>query len=503
VADGKASAVAVPRRHCGKPITRGAVEDACQKAHGICGIAKPITPHSLRHYVPFPTMSRGSRHSPCFRSLPACRNDIVLAPFNQPPLGKGVNVKYIINDQVVLSRPLEGPLAAYISSFGRWASEQGYGLWSLRRQVRLAACFSRWLGQRGVRLHVVSSEHAVQYLRYQARRMEIHKGDSAALRYLIEFLNRVGVIPAKTTATSQPSPVEQCAQKFECYLREERVLARATIINYMPHIRRFLNDRFGNGTVKMSRLCADDVVGFVQQQAPRLHPKRSKLMTAALRSFLQYARYCGEVITDLAAAVPVVPNWSRTELPRAITTEQVRQLLASINRRTAMGRRDYAILLLLARLGLRSSEVAFLDLDDIDWNLGQLSVRGKRGQRTELPLPTDVGKAIAAYLRRGRPESASRRVFLRAKAPLHGFQGPCGVGSIVRHSLKRAKVNAPTQGAHQFRHGLATEMLRQGASLGEIGEILGHRHPQTTTIYAKVDINALRTLALPWPGGAR
>ena len=181
----------------------------------------------------------------------------------------------------------------------------------------------------------------------------------------------------------------------------------------------------------------------------------------------------------------------------------MRQLLASIDRRTAIGRRDYAILLLLARLGLRSGEVAFLELDDIDWSAGQLSVRGKGGQRTELPLPADVGKAIAAYLRHGRPRSTSRRVFLRGKAPIRGFLGQCGIGSIVRHSLQRAGIDAPTTGAHQFRHGLATEMLRQGASLSEIGEVLGHRHPQTTTIYAKVDLKALRTLALPWPGGVR
>lgn len=147
--------------------------------------------------------------------------------------------------------------------------------------------------------------------------------------------------------------------------------------------------------------------------------------------------------------------------------------------------------------------MAFLDLDDIDWNTGQLSVRGKSGQRSELPLSADVGRAIAAYLRRGRPHSASRRVFLRAKAPIHGFLGPGGVGSVVRHALQRAGIHAPTYGAHQFRHGLATEMLRGGASLGEIGDVLGHRHPQTTTLYAKVDIQALRSLALPWPGGVR
>jgi site-specific recombinase XerD len=192
-----------------------------------------------------------------------------------------------------------------------------------------------------------------------------------------------------------------------------------------------------------------------------------------------------------------------TSLPRAIAADQVQQLLASINRHTAMGCRDYAVLLLLARLGLRASEVAFLELDDINWNLGQLNVRGKSGHRLGLPLPYQVGKAIAAYLRRGRPACESRRVFLRVKAPIRGFDGVYGVVSIVRHSLKRAGIKAPTHGAHQFRHGLATEMLRQGASLPEIGQVLGHRHPQTTSIYAKVDLNALRTLTLPWPGGAR
>ncbi len=206
---------------------------------------------------------------------------------------------------------------------------------------------------------------------------------------------------------------------------------------------------------------------------------------------------------DLAAAVPAVANWSMSSIPRAIPADQVRQLLASIDRGTPAGCRDYAILLLLARLGLRSGEVASLELDNIDWNVGQLSVRGKSGQRTELPLSAEVGEAITTYLRRGRPQSASRRVFLRVKAPIRGFRGASGVGSIVHHRLQRAGIDAPTHGAHQFRHGLATQMLRQGASLDEIGEVLGHHNPQTTTIYTKVDLDALRTLALPWPGGVR
>lgn len=412
-------------------------------------------------------------------------------------------MKYIVNDQVVLSRPLEGPLAAHIASFARWASEQGYALFSLYRRVLLAACFSRWLGQKGVRLGSVSSEHPARHLQYRARQLRPGRGDATALKQLVDFLRQQGVVPAEKKPSRRLTPVEQCAQGFERYLREERALASATIHNYVPFIRSFLGDRFGNGRVTLGRLCADDVVRFVQRQAPRLHLKRAKLLTSALRSFLRYVRYRGDITLDLAAAVPPVANWSMTSIPRAIPADQIKRLLASINRRTAIGRRDYAILLLLARLGLRSSEVAFLQLDDIDWRAGRLSVRGKSGRQTELPLPTDVGEAIVAYLQHGRPRSTSRRVFLRSRAPIRGFLSQSAIGSVIKHRLERASIDAPTKGAHQFRHALATQMLRHGASLTEIGEVLGHRSPQTTKIYAKVDLEALRKLALPWPGGVR
>ena len=410
-------------------------------------------------------------------------------------------MKYVVNDQVVLLRAPEGPLAAHISSFAESVSTQGYALYSIRRQVRLAAGFSRWLEQKGIDVGCVTSDHSSGYLRDRARHVRLCRGDAAALRHLIDFLRGEGVVPAEKVSGRRLTPAERFAQAYEQHLREAQALAEATILNYAPFIRIFLEGLFGDGRVILARLCARDIVSFVQRQAPRLHSKRAKLMTTALRSFLKYVRYRGEVALDLAAAVPIVANWSMPSIPRAISADQVHQLLSSIDRRTAMGRRDYAIVLLLARLGLRSSEVAFLELDDIDWNTGTLSVRGKSSLRNELPLPREVGKAIAAYLRDGRPSSASRRVFLRAKAPIRGFRGASGVGSIVRHSLKRAGIKAPTYGAHQFRHGLATEMLRQGASLGEIGDVLGHRHPQTTKIYTQVDLEALRTLALPWPGG--
>jgi integrase/recombinase XerD len=269
------------------------------------------------------------------------------------------------------------------------------------------------------------------------------------------------------------SPVEQAVHAFERYLRDERMLTEVTIVYYVAFVRSFLADRFGDGPVRLSRLCASDVVRFVQHLAPRLHLKRAKLLTTALRSFLHYARYLGQVTCDLAAAVPTVANWSMPSIPRAIPADAVRQLLASINRRTVTGRRDYAILLMLARLGLRASEVVRLELEDIDWNVGSITVQGKGDQHSVLPLPADVGSAITGYLRHGRPQSGSRR----------GFLGSQAIASLVRHNLARAGIQAPTNGAHQFRHALATEMLRHGASLAEIGEVLRHHSPETTKIY--------------------
>jgi integrase/recombinase XerD len=394
-------------------------------------------------------------------------------------------------------------LSAHIAGFAKWARDEGYASPSRWRKVLLAAGFSRWLGEQAVSVCRVSSEHVARYLRSRAGRVQIQRGDAAALRQFIDLLRRQGLVPPEKVPPCRLTPVEQAVDAFEPYLRNERMLAEAALVNYVPFVRRFLAGRFGDRPVRLSRLCAGDVVRFVQRQAPRLHLKRAKLLTTALRSFLRFAPYRGDIACDLAAAVPTVANWSMTSIPRAIPAEAVRRLWASINRCTATGRRDYAILLLLARLGLRAGEVARLELEDIDWDAGSLGVQGKGGQRSTLPLPADIGAATAAYLRYGRPPSSSRRVFLRAKAPIRGLLGPQAISSLVRHNLARAGIQAPAYGAHQFRHALATEMLRHGASLTEIGEVLRHRSPQTTMIYTKVDLESLRTLALPWPGGAR
>ncbi len=411
-------------------------------------------------------------------------------------------MNYAVNDQVVLSQAPTGPLATYVIAFADALSQRGYAHYSTHRQVMLAACFCRWLQKTGVARRHVTSGHVARYLRCRYRHWRPHRDDRPALDHFIGLLRHQGAIPAARTPRRRHTPVQRCIQQYQHYLREDRALADTTIVNYAPFVEQFLASRFGSGPVRLAKLAAQDIVRFVERQAPHLHRKRAKLLTTALRSFLRYTRYRGATRLDLAEAVPCVADWSMAAIPRGIAPEQVERLLQSIDRRTATGRRDYAVLLLLARLGLRAGEVASLELQDIDWERGCLHAHGKGGRSLQLPLSKEVGDALVAYLQHGRARSASRRVFLRARAPIRGFLHPSAVGCIVRHALLRAGIAAPTHGAHQFRHGLATQMLRQGASLAEIGQVLGHRSPQTTRIYTKVDIEALRTLALPWPGGA-
>ncbi len=402
-----------------------------------------------------------------------------------------------------LARTPEGPLAAHIGAFTSLLVNQGYAAFSAHIETRLGADFSRWLLRRRVALPDITQRHADQYLRYRARHQRPRPGDSLALSRLLNFLRERGDIATPMpTLPVEVTPVEQLANEFAVYLRQERVLATSTIAYYVPFAEQFLTERFGGGDVNLGDLCAADVVGFVQRQAACLHLKRAKLMTTALRSFLQYARYRGDLNIDLGAAVPAVASWSMTSIPRAIAPDHVQQVLAHCDVHTAAGCRDHAVLLLLARLGLRACEICAITLEDIDWEAGHVRVCGKGGRECQLPLPADVGEAIALYLQQWRPTSASRCLFLRARAPIRGLKPPQAIGSIVKHAFARAGIDSPHKGAHQFRHGLATQMLSQGASLSEIGKLLRHRSPQTTTIYAKVDLIALRALALPWPGAA-
>jgi site-specific recombinase XerD len=305
-------------------------------------------------------------------------------------------------------------------------------------------------------------------------------------------------------SASSSTAVDRVTAEFAQHLQHNHALATATIDGYVRVARQFLSWRFGQEEVRLHDLTPCDSIAFVQHESKRMAPPAVKRAANALRSFLRFGQFRGDVPAALAAGVPSVATWTTTPpIPKAIAAEHAQCAIESCDPRTAVGQRDRAVLLLLARLGLRACEVIRMTLDDIDWDQSQLRIRGKGGRHSLLPLPADVGGAIAAYLQNGRPTCEDRHLFLRSLAPVRGLQeGSDGIGTIVRHALARANVDAPHRGSHQFRHALAAHMLRQGASLPEIGQVLRHRSPQTTSIYAKVDLNALRTLAIAWPGSA-
>jgi integrase len=266
-------------------------------------------------------------------------------------------------------------------------------------------------------------------------------------------------------------------------------------------VRHFLAVRFGHNPLDLARLCAREVTRFVLPHVARLKPMRAQLMVTAVRSFCRVLQQQGKLGPDLAAAGPAVADWRLATLPRYLDPAPVERRLKSWDPSTAVGQRDHSVLLRLARLGLRAGEVVHRCLEDIDWHAGVLSVRGKGGRAARLPLPGEVGQALAPSLRSGRPGGAPRRVFVRLRAPRLGFASAVASASIVRRALKRAALEPVHKGAPLLRHSLATRMLRQGAWLTEIGQLLRPQLPQTTEIYAKVDQTALSALAHPWPGG--
>lgn len=406
-------------------------------------------------------------------------------------------------DVRTIERMKRGPLGHYITLYGDQLLAHGYRKKSCRRKLQLSADFTRWLERKKVVAEQVTVRHVGDYLQSRKRSgVGIHLGDRAAV---IEFLKLLWQQRVTKERISLPllTPSQKLLREYDLYLQTERALSLATRINYLPFVRRFVVSRFGSARVDLSRLRALDVLKFVRRTAGQLKNKRVLLMTTALRSFLRFARYRGDITLDLAACVPPVASWSLSNLPKSLPPAQVEQVLADVRQRsTDVGRRDHAILLLLARLGLRGGEVANLVLEDIDWENSRIAIRGKGDRVARLPMPADVGKAIAAYLQNGRPRvPGERRLFLRARAPLTGFKRQGSIGSVVKHALEHAKIDSSRKGSHQFRHTLASTMLQKGSSLSEIGEVLRHRSPDTTAIYAKVDLLSLRSLALPWPGG--
>jgi site-specific recombinase XerD len=366
----------------------------------------------------------------------------------------------------------------------------------------LLASFGQWLERRRLSITDFDEQLAERFIAYKRRKGRVHRGNRETLLQFLDYLRKRDAIPGPTP-TRDDSPLAAILTRYERHLRSERGLAAATVINYLPCIRKFLMERKKPLVVREVRSC--DVSDFLLRHAPTMSPRRAQLVTAAFRSFFRFLFQEGELQVNLALSVPSVADRRLSTVPKYLSPDQVERVLGTCNRQTATGRRDYAILLLLARLGLRAGEVVSLQLDDVDWRAGELFVRGKGLLHDRMPMPVDVGEALTSYLRMDRPSCKTRRVFVCMKAPRSGFAGPSTLSTIVRRALDRADLYPALRGAHVLRHSLATTMLRSGASMNEIGEILRHRTPSTTEIYAKLDFDGLRALAHPWPsvGGGR
>lgn len=392
-----------------------------------------------------------------------------------------------------------GALAKHMDALASSMWERGYARSTACFHLRVIADFSRWLAKKEIGARDVVESYAEQFLRHRHRR-RLHRGDWASLRLLLRHLRETGVVSARVAVGDSCT---ELLSAFTMYLRRERGASTATEKNYGREVTVFLRHRFGKGPVTPSLLRSKDLYRFVSWRAQHVSALRVKLTVTALRAFGRFLRFRGDIATELASSVLSVPNWRLSTLPKAISQADVDQIVAQCDRGTTVGRRNYAILLLLARLGLRASEVVLLTLDDVDWDSGELVVHGKGSRLERVPLPPDVGKALAEYLRRDRPRCSTRRFFVRVRAPVRGFGSPAMISTIVADAIERAKLDPPSRGAHLLRYSLATNLLRRGGSLPEVSELLRHRHPDTTALYAKVDLEPLRSVAQPWPGGRR
>ena len=386
-----------------------------------------------------------------------------------------------------------GPLEPLAKGFAAELAHQGYAQLSIRNLLHVFAFVSRWLEAADLGAQALRSKEVAAILRSRKRAGYTCWLSPRGVAPILAYLRNVGASP------EPPQPREnwrtRLLDRYAEYLRTERGLATDTIAarlvtarGFLSHLRRARSAR-GVGVTVVRKFFSSHVRGFSSPYAAGV--------ATALRSFLRFLHVIGENDSSLIYAVPSIAGWRLARLPRGVSEQTVKRLLRSCDRRKTTGLRDYAILMLLSRLGLRRCEVARLTLEDVDWRAGELVIHGKGSSLARLPLPADVGSALAAYARR-RGTNSSRALFLRVRAAGGSLPAPA-VGAIVQNAAKRAGVAGVS--AHRLRHTVATRMLRKGSSLAEIAEVLRHKNLITTAIYAKVDRSALRQLAQPWPGG--
>ncbi|MGH8703535.1 MAG: tyrosine-type recombinase/integrase [Burkholderiales bacterium] len=382
-----------------------------------------------------------------------------------------------------------GPLERWAPKFASGLASLGYVWPSIHRALSVFAFVSDWLGTRRLRPRDVTAEQA-ELLR-RARRSDDYR---RSLTKVLQFLRGAGGVPTVRPST-QRTGLDRLLDRYREYLTDERGLSDGVVRWYGTVAGRLLKGCERNADFR--RLSADQVREFLRKEAHGFSPRQAGYVATALRSVLRFMYTKRLTPASLVGAVPSIAGWRGASLPQAVTSGAVRKLLCGCDRRTLIGRRDHAIMLLLARLGLRAGEVARLELEALDWRAGEVVVHGKGKSLSRLPLPQDVGQALSVYLTR-RPRADSRAVFLRSRAPLRPLT-QTGITHVVAKASKRAEFARLSP--HKLRHALATEMLRRGATLAQIAQVLRHRSVTTTALYAKVDRTALRELAQPWPGG--
>lgn len=408
---------------------------------------------------------------------------------------------HFVKHRAAAQRLRANPIGSHLDGFTAWLSQRGFAWTTIRQHVWALAAFGRWLHRRERPVRLLRRCDADDFCRRPCA-VPRRARDSAALGQFLAYLEAAHLIAVPAPVIDR-SPLAQLKARYAAYLEHDRALSPGSITRHWFVLRRFLVECFGDEPITLRDLQPDDVTRYLLRHVPT--QSRCSAQVSTLRGFLRFLWQAGDIDRDLAAAIPPIRRWRLVEVPKYLQAAEVARLLASVDRTSASGRRNYAILLLLARLGLRAGEVVRLELEDLDWRTGEVTVRGKGLVHARLPLPRDVGAALATYLRTGRPTCATRRVFVCLKAPHRGLGHPATVSTLVHCALNRAGLTPPTTGAHLLRHSLATNLLRHGTSLGDIGEVLRHQQLQTTEIYAKVDVDRLRTLAQPWPmpGGAR
>ena len=394
---------------------------------------------------------------------------------------------------------MAGPLARYALGFRLELDRVGYATRSAATLIGLMGRLSSWMADRGLDERALTPQIAESFLSEVRGSGGWFQPTMRQLASLLDYLSGLGVVP-QPAAPAAVTPLDRQIESYRRYLLDERGLVPETASHYVAMARLFLPEFCDQTQVDWTRVGLSEVMRFVTRECAPDRPGSAKNLITGLRALLRYAQWEGLTPLSLAQAVPSAAGWTGTGLPQGLLPGEARRLLAACDRRRATGRRNYAIVVLLLRLGLRAGEVATLTLDDVDWAAGEIMVHGKGGCQESLPLPPDVGAAMVGYLRRGRPVSEDRALFLRVHAPIRSLTSHA-VSEVVRVAGERAGL--PGIGAHRLRHTAATEMLRAGAPLSEVAQVLRQRSTKTAAIYAKVDHLELRALALPWPAGAR